>query len=465
MRKMSKSHLCIAASVLALAVGVGVPAHAQESSTALQAMQEQINTLQKQLAQIQAAQAKAEKATKVAAPKKAAPSNVVTVDDKGAFVLPGTGTTIKLGGFIKASVVHDLSARPTLASTQDSTTTDGTSFNTIPTSADTGNLAGRRSNTTRFTARETRLNLTTKTPTSYGPFETVIEMDFYGAGGTATATNSYNPRLRRAYGSFYGFLVGQEWTTFADLQTKPETFDVNGPAAQPAIRQPMIRYTHDFKDGNVLAVALENPETDIGAAGATTPTTINNYPDMILSWKYSSDWGHIAARALGRNLAIDSIPAAAKYEQNKWGYGLAASGKWKPFRAESGAFSKDNILFMVEGGRGIGRYLAEAANLAAVTDANTDMYLLNSWGGNVTYQHFWTDALRSSFVYGYAYTEQKSFMDANAQKSADSVHANLIWSPVPAFDVGLEYIWGHRVVHNNAQGYMNRLQATAIYRF
>ncbi len=471
MRKTLKSNLCIAASVLALSLGMGAPAFAQETAPTLQALQDQINTLQKQLAQLQAAQtksakeatAKEAKATKATV---ATTSNAVTVDEKGAFKLPN-GTTIKLGGYVKLDVLHDLSERPALLSSADSAGSDYPIFSQIPTSADT-NVYGRRKGSTRIDARQTRLVVASSTPTSYGPFETYIETDFFGNSPaySALATNSYGLRLRRAYGTFYGFTVGQNWTTFLDVAAVPETLDITGPAGAASIRQAQIRYTYDFGNGHSLTAAIENPETDVTTtANSMASTVINHYPDVIGVWKYQSDWGHINARALVRNLAVKNNPGSAVVEDNKWGYGVAASGKWKPFLGEKEAYAKDNLLLSVGGGTGIGRYIAEAAGLAGILTASNDIDLLTTWGGYAGYQHFWTDALRSSVAYGHSQTDQNALMAAAAQKSADSVHANLIWSPIPSMDVGFEYIWGHRTVHNDAKGYMNRLQASATYRF
>jgi len=463
---MSKSQLCVAASVLALSVGMGAPAHAQESSgVSLQALQDQVNSLQKQLVQLQAAQEKSAKAVATGrrAAKEATPSNVVTVDEKGAFKLPG-GTTIKIGGYVKADAIHDLSNRPTVTGTT-SADSDVTNFVTIPTSND--NVLGRRHNATRFDARQSRINITSSTPTAYGPVGVVIETDFFGTGGTALTTNSYGVRLRRAFGTFYGFLIGQEWTSFGDNAQSPELLDFNGPAGQTAMRQAQIRYTYDLKDGNTVFAALENPESDVDTTSTSaTATTINHYPDLIAGWKHQAGWGHFGLRGLVRNNAVKSSPGdASVYDDETWGYGLAASGRFKPFVDEKAAYAKDSFMFLIQGGTGIGRYVAEGVSLAAATDSSKNLHALTTWGGNVGYQHFWADGLRSSVVYGHSQTTLKSFMPAGAHKRSDSVHANLIWSPVPSVDLGFEYCWGRAEDKNNAEGFMNRLQASAAYRF
>jgi hypothetical protein len=92
-------------------------------------------------------------------------------------------------------------------------------------------------------AKQTRLGLFTNTTTDYGKFNTRIETDFYGSGGNQTASNSYGLRLRRAYGELGNLLVGQEWSTFIDLASYPETIDFGGPAGSLFVRQAQIRWT------------------------------------------------------------------------------------------------------------------------------------------------------------------------------------------------------------------------------
>jgi hypothetical protein len=262
-------------------------------------------------------------------------------------------------------------------------------------------------------------------------------------------------------------LIGQEWSTFVDLDQSPAPIllDFNGPAGQTAMRQAMVRYTYDLKNGNTVFAAIENPETDVDVASGAA-TAINHYPDLIAGWKHKAGWGHFGLRGLVRNLAVENAPGeATTYDKNKWGYGLAASGRWYPFQNDKAAYAKDSFLFLIQGGTGIGRYIAEGISLAGATDANKDLHLLTSWGGNVGYQHFWTDGLRSTVVYGHSQTKLDSFMVAGTHESSDSVHANLIWSPVPSVDLGVEYIWGHAVDKDDAQGFMNRLQMSAAYRF
>jgi len=87
-------------------------------------------------------------------------------------------------------------------------------------------------------------------------------------------------------------------------------------------------------------------------------------------------------------------------------------------------------------------------------------------GAFASYQHFWLDSLRSTLTYSYAGRDNDlSYVTSAADKSYQSVHANILWSPIPRIDVGLEYIWGYREVENGEDGDMNRLQGGFKYKF
>ncbi len=52
-----------------------------------------------------------------------------------------------------------------------------------------------------------------------------------------------------------------------------------------------------------------------------------------------------------------------------------------------------------------------------------------------------------------------------ATKSVQSVHLNVIYSPLPKVDVGVEYMRGKREVESGADGNLDRLQFMVKYSF
>ncbi len=48
---------------------------------------------------------------------------------------------------------------------------------------------------------------------------------------------------------------------------------------------------------------------------------------------------------------------------------------------------------------------------------------------------------------------------------AQSFHANLVWSPLPKLDLGVEYIFANREIESGEDGDLNRFQFSAKYAY
>ena len=158
----------------------------------------------------------------------------------GGFRLPGSETSLRFYGYAEAHAIHDLKQPGP------SDTFTDLMFQLLDNS-------GGQKGKTKFTAQTSRFGFESSTPTSIGAFNTKVEMDFYSYGsGSGSGSGSGNRnrnrnrlrlrlRLRHAYGEYAGFLVGQTWSTFMDLDDLPETVDFNGPIGAPLSRRTMIR--------------------------------------------------------------------------------------------------------------------------------------------------------------------------------------------------------------------------------
>jgi hypothetical protein len=134
------------------------------------------------------------------------------------------------------------------------------------------------------------------------------------------------------------------------------------------------------------------------------------------------------------------------------GYGLNLTGHLN-------TWGKDALKGGVFVGRGLDHYMGDYGGnqgleigfgAASGCTANTWCTSVpTSWGIYGSYQHFWTDALRSTLGVGYSHVNNNAvllgaFNNINvANEDHTSVVANLIWSPVPKVDLGVEYIWYH----------------------
>src|SRR6202162_135532 len=258
---------------VAIAIGVGGPATAVRADE-LQDLKKQIEALQKKVGDLEIKQETTDK--KQAA---AVPDNVVTGGaTKGSFKLPGSNTSVTLGGYVKLDAVF---SNPSAG-----VHTKGDLF-LDPTAIAVGPTAGNNErNQVKFGARESRLFVKTNTPTAFGDLNTHVEFDFYGADGNESVSNSHGFRLRHAYGTLGNLLAGQTWTNFMNPASLPDTLDFGGPVGQIFDRQAQVRWTQSFGasaggGGGQWSVGLENPETVVQIpGGASFRADDDHWPDI-----------------------------------------------------------------------------------------------------------------------------------------------------------------------------------------
>lgn len=392
----------------------------------------QLEAVQKRLAELERKQ------------QATAPANVVTGGDiPGSFKLPGSDTSVKIGGYIKLDTVF--SSRSAGAnSAGDQLLTPSL----IPVGPGAGDNERRQ---LTLHARQTRLNVLTSTPTRWGALTTLLEGDFFGSAGNETASNSHDFRLRHAYGTLGSFSAGQYWTNFMNVPASPDTLDFGGPVGKIFIRQPQVRWTQKFTSGE-WAVSLENPEAIFATPTATSfRADDDRYPDIVGSVKFGNYW----LAAIARNIRIDSAAAPAA-DQDEWGGGLAFSGKIP--------IGRDDVRFDVYAGNGIGRYTS-TFDVDGVLDSAGNLSLPDIVGGRVAYRHFWNPSLRSTLALGALRADNPSGTIGGVNKSVNSIHANLIWAPWKAVDVGVEFIHAKREIESGDTGSLNRVQLSAKYDF
>lgn len=415
---------------------------------------------------------------------------------KGASILiPGTDTRFTFGGMIKIDAYEDLS---------------GANLNTIPTDAVSIPLDGtpqaERKGQFMATARQTRFNVGSETPTEWGMLRSFIDIDFYGTGGSALITNPVSPRLRHAYLSLGRLTVGQTWSVFFDLAAAPETLDMTGAVgAAYAIRQPLVRYQAPVGRHGQLTLGVENSDGDfLGAdqtsnfpAGSTLSTRVlNKMPDFTARYTYDAGRLRMSAAGVVRYINLDTGGASLPFEGRDGTFDYAGHDSTWAFGGQLDAklqtWGKDSFMVGVNGGPGIGRYLMAPQDAAfskgvapngatnanpgsgAVLGADGKLRPIVTWGAVTSYRHIWSETLRSNLTLGYQHmNDPDGTLPINFPDELTSLHANLIWSPLPQVGFGVEYV--RETLHlrgqtdaNRALGYgdsgsMDRIQLTAQY--
>jgi hypothetical protein len=343
-----------------------------------------------------------------------------------SFLIPGTDTSIRVGGFIDETIDYYFQGGP--VNGNQSTTVGATgNLEAIPLNIHAnavvpgfpttgsivpGQVANSRGNSVFLQSpRESRLNVETRTPTAWGESRTFIEFDFAGTNnfsgtttGLTTVSDSLVPRLRYAYGTLGGFLAGQANSNFADPDANAETLDFGGPTGQAGVvRIPQIRYTYAGPWGSAWSISAETPETDIvtpagnvrsdsntqglpsgpgavvnGTAGCVangiliSPTvactlsgnpTKSSAPDLTFASYWSQPWGHVDFRGVLRPTL--TVNDGHLIDKTFIGGGGGLSGDVKP-----GWFGweKDDFVWQFTVGSGLGRYLNSTAGAALATN-------------------------------------------------------------------------------------------------
>lgn len=310
-------------------------------------------------------------------------------------------------------------------------------------------------------AKDTRFNFGTDTLFANGnSLSTFLEIDFMNDfTGDERVTNAYAPHMRHAYVK-YGtktdnWLVGQTWSNFQDVAALPETVTFLAPAEGAVfVRQPQVRYT-----SGAFSVSAENPETTINPFGTTGRVSADDdrVPDLTARFTQKYDWGHFTVAALARQLRYDNNGASDSASS----YGISIAGKF--------LFGEDDLRFMLTTGKGIGRYLGintlnDAVYDSAAIDAGLET--IDETGGFIAYRHVWAPGWRSTLMYSGLYGDNNTDdTGLEVTRNVDSWLANLIYSPVPQFDLGVEYAHATRELENGLEGSMDRLQFMAKYSF
>ncbi len=387
---------------------------------------------------------------------------VITAGDiPGSFKIPDTNTSFRIYGFAQANLIYDMAGRPA-SRNGDSASIASAPLNDSP--------EYRMRGDARIGARDSRLGISTFTPTEYGDFRTVLEGDFNTspAGKSTRATTSRASfSVRHAYGEIGNFLAGQTFTTYMDISAFTEKLNGSGPIGRTFMRQGMLRYTHRIDEHSRFAIALENPRGDF--IDADDETLDDSVPDLTAHYRYQTDRWHMQFSGVVRRLGIDDGGPTGVYggiNDNATGWGLQHS------TAFTLGASKDRISWYINFGDGLGRYADSGVDQGASITREGTLDTQFTYGGFISYQHWWTETLRSNIDLGMMHhdlnpLEEALFPDIerDSNRRILSSHSNIIWSPLDRITLGLEYIWGKRKVHDGREGVVRRLQFTSIYNF
>jgi hypothetical protein len=327
-----------------------------------------------------------------------------------SFLIPGTDTSLRIGGFANGSILWYLKgaavggALNSQGGNVNQTFTDGPGGTGNLASIPLNNTVGHsRSSALTLSGKSSRILFDARTPTAWGEAKAYIELDFAVANTNTINNNNtgvasgFTTRFRKGYATLGGLLAGQETGILHDPDADPELVSQAGMAsAAGRAREAQVKYTYQGPFGTVLTAGFENPvprmngtfaQADVDtnaipgitACSVTGNTVVNlpattaclgnaaffdplksGWPEAILTARVNQPWGHIQ---IGAVLRTDQLNDGQALDQTFVGYGGTISGDIHPFSGTPGPWGKDDLGFGFGSGNEIGGQLANGTGL------------------------------------------------------------------------------------------------------
>ena len=413
-----RSFAAIGGLTATIALLTGLPAAKADELADLRANQELLQRRIDQLAQEQIPPSRISPGIAPAMGAQAVPgAALIGGSFPRSFLIPGTDTSIRVGGFIDLTGLYFLQgANNGNPGTMTSNAGQNGNLNAlqigpqvVPGLGLVPQSAGhsRGNGVFEWSPQQSRINIETRTPTAWGEARTFLEFDWSGCNNFSCQTlqqaggDSLLPRLRFAYGTLGGFLGGQAISNFSDADADTESMDFGGAMGSTGgHRIPQVRYTFVGPYGSAWSVSAESPTTSMytpaglissdenvgalpGGPGTATISPICNgvpctgagtmingnigrtiAPNLTFASYWAQPWGHVDFAGV---LVPLNVNDGRFIDQTFLGYGGHFAGDVKP-----GWFgwSKDDFLFSFVAGEGIGNYQSGGWSLAAPLATN-----------------------------------------------------------------------------------------------
>lgn len=335
---------------------------------------------------------------------------------------------IKLYGFIRADATYDLKGSNADAG-------DWASF--LQTQPIDGSAAAKKTGDSYITARTSRLGFEGKLGSGEVGFK--LEGDFNGTTAESgrpgqLGTNSTGFRIRHAYATFNGWLVGQSWSNFEDLPSLPETVQFNPSLTAVAPRQPQIRYTFGLGKGSELSLAAENAQSF-----TLSGNDYDRGTDFTAKWSLMSDWGHVALRAV-----IDP------YRSSNGTTTHTATGQLFGISGSFNVGAADRLVYGLFSSDGGGRY-QWGSLLQGAVDTASGISKFKSTSYHLGYTHSWSPTMRSNLAYSaISFSDNPNAVANFHNKQLTQLHVNLFAAVAKNTEFGIEYADGRRKLMNAA---------------
>ena len=376
--------------------------------------------------------------------------------------LGGHAVRVGIAGAVQADVIHDFNALGLNSG-------DGVAREFITANIPVGGSAADVTNRTAFSPNQSYLIGWAETDTPWGPFNAYANVNLFGS------TTEAEFQIYRAYARWGWLMAGLDYSLWANQAAIPSTLDFEGPNSVPENIFTQASLKIPLRPGAekcdfFFTVGVEDVGGELTLpSGIANISTVNQVPSVIGKISYETGSTQIELAGLYRRLKAEGNG----YDQSVDGWGVS-------FSASVDTWRSDNFVWGIEYGEALGAYIQDTTGLgldaAPVSATNSDLKAIPAFGLWVGYQHWWNKFLRSSGTYGFVNLDSDFDMfpqpaGTGTYKRTHYASLNLVWSPWHPFDVGLEYLYGHRTVtdatavDDSTTGYDHRLQFTMRWNF
>lgn len=292
--------------------------------------------------------------------------------------------------------------------------------------------------------------------TGIGVLTAYVQSNFSGG------ETGYGFKLKQAYVSLDKLTLGLTNSTFVDPQAGVPTIDYQGPSGEMTSKNIIARFRTSLSPNFTMAVSAEIPQLTL-TTGTSAEAISQRVPDIPAYIQYA--WGggnsHLRLSGIFRDLYYRDLVKGDNRSTVGWGVQLSGMAKiGKPF----------TLYYQGTYGKGIGHYLNDLdGNDLDLIPSSTDGKLTAPGmagfvGGlrvDITPKFFFSGSYSLCRLYG----QREGHMDPSTYRRGNYAVANVFYSPLPEFLVGLEYLHGSRTDMSRISNSANRIECMLKYSF
>lgn len=304
-----------------------------------------------------------------------------------------------------------------------------------------------------MTANITRFGFESRKKFGFGNVFMKIETDFNG-------NNSTQFRIRHAFGQAVFLLAGQTWTVFSDVESIPNTVDLDGPPTAVTLRTVQLRYYNDFTKSLHFKASIEAPRVSFSTPDSVTTEQVSqNFPDIAVNLKKDFKNFEVSAASVFKSIKVKEISGSVGALK---GGGIFIGGK---------SLITKGLTFYFQAlyGKGISSYLNISNNSATdvvLNDQTGNYVLTTSYGGFAALsQKLFKGHLDLNAIYGQINYKYQDYYPGSTFKSGQYFAFNAFFLTRAEFKLGIEYTYGFKRSMNNESGNANRAAFTFYYDF